>query len=76
MNPDYNVDYIFGKMTDNVDNFDEDMAATVKEEESVGGDFVDVKVEPGEQDGEPLGDVEGEESRRKERKRELRAPGH
>jgi hypothetical protein len=48
INPDYNVDYVFGKMTENIGNFDEDMAVTVKEEESVGGDFVDVKVEPGE----------------------------
>jgi hypothetical protein len=46
-NPDYNVDYVFGKITENIDNMDDDMAVTIKEE-PLDDEFIDVTAEPGE----------------------------
>jgi hypothetical protein len=49
-NPDYNVDYVFGKITENIDNMDDDMAVTVKEE-PLDDEYIDVITEPGEING-------------------------
>jgi hypothetical protein len=43
-NPDYNVDYVFGKITENIDNMDDNMAVTVKQE-PLNDDFIDINAE-------------------------------